>query len=392
MWAWWGQPGRGSGPAIATGSHLDSVPDGGAFDGPLGIVSAFAAIGQLRAAGFRPDRPIGSPPSPRRRAAEFGVACLGSRLLTGAIDPAAARELHDGDGVRLADAMLAAGRDPALLGPDDELLAELGCYVELHVEQGSALDGLGAAIGVAEGIWPHGRWRFDFAGRADHAGTTRLADRRDPMLPYAATVQAARTAAAAHGALATFGKVTAEPGAANAISAAVHAWLDARAPDEAGLERLVGDIQTAAATAAAEHGVGLDLRRESFTALVAFSPALRDRLVRVLAAAGLDRARAADRSRARRRGARGPHPHGDAVRPQPDRRIALARRARGADRLRDRGRRRWPRCSPTWRADERAGAGTGYQAGLAGRARLVAAARPGPRRADRGRRRPHQRR
>ena len=106
------------------------------------------------------------------------------------------------------------------------------------------------------------------------------------MLPYAATVQAARTAAAAHGALATFGKVTAEPGAANAISAAVYAWLDARAPDEAVLERLVADIQAAAATAAAEHGVGLDLRRESFTALVAFSPALRDRLVRVLAAAG----------------------------------------------------------------------------------------------------------
>jgi beta-ureidopropionase / N-carbamoyl-L-amino-acid hydrolase len=287
LWAWWGQPGRGSGPAIATGSHLDSVPDGGAFDGPLGIVSAFAAISELRAAGFRPARPIGVAAFTEEEGGRFGVACLGSRLLTGAIDPAAARELRDGDGVRLADAMLAAGRDPALLGPDDELLAQLGCYVELHVEQGSALDGLGAAIGVAEGIWPHGRWRFDFAGRPDHAGTTRLPDRRDPMLPYAATVQAARTAAAAHGALATFGKVIAEPGAANAISAAVHAWLDARAPDEAVLERLVSDIEAAAGTAAAEHGVGLGLRRESFTALVAFNPALRDRLVRILAAAGL---------------------------------------------------------------------------------------------------------
>jgi beta-ureidopropionase / N-carbamoyl-L-amino-acid hydrolase len=287
LWAWWGQPGRGAGSAVATGSHLDSVPDGGAFDGPLGIVSAFAAIARLQAAGFRPDRPIGVAAFTEEEGGRFGVACLGSRLLTGAIDPAAARELRDGDGVRLADAMLAAGRDPALLGPDDELLAQLGCYVELHVEQGSALDGLGAAVGVAEGIWPHGRWRFDFAGRPDHAGTTRLADRRDPMLPYAATVLAARTAAAAHGALATFGKVTAEPGAANAISAAVRAWLDARAPAEAVLERLVSDIQAAAAAAAAEHGVGFGQRRESFTALVEFSPALRDRLGRVLAAAGI---------------------------------------------------------------------------------------------------------
>ena len=287
LWAWWGQPGPGCEPAIATGSHLDSVPDGGAFDGPLGIVSAFAAVSQLRANGFRPARPIGIAAFTEEEGARFGVACLGSRLMTGAIDPGAARELRDGEGVSLADAMLAAGRDPALLGEDDELLAELGCYVELHVEQGSALDGLGAAIGVAEGIWPHGRWRFDFTGRPDHAGTTRLADRRDPMLPFAAAVQAARTAAAAHGALATFGKVTAEPGAANAISAAVHAWLDARAPDETVLQQLVGQIQAAAAEAAAAHGVTLGLRQESFTPVVAFSPALRDRAVGVLAAAGI---------------------------------------------------------------------------------------------------------
>jgi beta-ureidopropionase / N-carbamoyl-L-amino-acid hydrolase len=288
LWAWWGRPGGGSGPAIATGSHLDSVPDGGAFDGPLGIVSAFAAIGELRAAGFRPARPIGVAAFTEEEGARFGVACLGSRLLTGAIDPAVARDLHDGQGVSLAEAMRAAGRDPRRLGEDEDLLADLGCYVELHVEQGSALDGLGAAIGVAEGIWPHGRWRFDFSGRADHAGTTRLADRRDPMLPFAASVQAARAAAAANGALATFGKVTAEPGAANAISSGVHAWLDARAPDETVLQRLVAGIQAAAEAAAAEHGVGFGLRQESVTPLVSFSPELRDRLTRVLAAAGLD--------------------------------------------------------------------------------------------------------
>jgi N-carbamoyl-L-amino-acid hydrolase len=284
LWAWWGRP--GGAPAIVAGSHLDSVPDGGAYDGPLGVVSAFAAISELRSAGFRPARPIGVAAFTEEEGSRFGVACLGSRLLTGAITPAAARELRDQDGVTLAAAMVAAGRDASAIGADDELLAGIGAYVELHIEQGSALAGLGAAVGVAEGIWPHGRWRFDFAGRADHAGTTRLADRRDPMLPYAATVLAARAAADSGGALATFGKIVAEPGAANAISSAVHAWLDARAPDDAALEQLVSDVWTAALAAAGEHGVAVRRRRESLSPQVIFDKALRDRLVGVLGAAG----------------------------------------------------------------------------------------------------------
>ncbi|HTA01173.1 MAG TPA: allantoate amidohydrolase [Streptosporangiaceae bacterium] len=286
LWAWWGRPGGGVRSAVVTGSHLDSVPDGGAFDGPLGVVSAFAALGQLRGAGFQPARPIGVAAFTEEEGARFGVACLGSRLLTGAVGPAVARELRDQDGISLVEAMRAAGRDPDALGADEELLAGIGAYVELHIEQGSALAGLGAPIGVAEGIWPHGRWRLDFAGRADHAGTTRLADRRDPMLPFAATVLAARVAAARCGALATFGKVTAEPGAANAISSSVHAWLDARAPSEAVLEQLVTDVWAAAQAAASEHNVIASRRRESVTPLVSFDAGLRDRLVGVLAAAG----------------------------------------------------------------------------------------------------------
>jgi beta-ureidopropionase / N-carbamoyl-L-amino-acid hydrolase len=141
-------------------------------------------------------------------------------------------------------------------------------------------------VGVAEGIWPHGRWRLDFAGRADHAGTTRLADRRDPMLPFAETVLAARAATEGSAALATFGKVAAEPGAANAISSAVHAWLDARAPDDATLEQLVSDIWAAAQTAGGQHGVAVRRRRESFSPTVSFDKGLRDRLVGVLGAAG----------------------------------------------------------------------------------------------------------
>jgi beta-ureidopropionase / N-carbamoyl-L-amino-acid hydrolase len=286
LWAWWDPPGSGAGPAVVTGSHLDSVPDGGAFDGPLGVASAFAAVQRLRSDGFQPTRPIGVAAFTEEEGARFGVACLGSRLLTGAVDAAVAKELRDADGISLLEAMRAAGGDPDAIGPDDELLAGIGVYVELHIEQGSALAGLGAPVGVAEGIWPHGRWRLDFNGRADHAGTTRLVDRRDPMLPYAATVLAARAAAGRCGALATFGKVKAEPGAANAISSSVHAWLDARAPDEEVLEQLVTDIWAAAQAAASEQAVAVSRRRESVTPHVSFDAGLRERLVRVLATAG----------------------------------------------------------------------------------------------------------
>jgi N-carbamoyl-L-amino-acid hydrolase len=290
LWAWWMPPGQAAPEAdepapagtVATGSHLDSVPDGGAFDGPLGIVSAFAAIDLLRERGYQPARPVAVAAFTEEEGARFGVACLGSRLASGAITPEAARELRDGAGVTLAQAMTEAGADPGGLGPDPGLLDGLAAYVELHIEQGSALAGLDAAVGIGEGIWPHGRWRVEFTGRADHAGTTRLADRHDPMLPYAAVVLAARQAAAAHHGLATVGKVVAEPGGANAICSVVRAWLDARAPDEATLESLIAQVSAAAETAAAEHHVSVEVRRESFTPLVSFDAGLGERIGKVL--------------------------------------------------------------------------------------------------------------
>jgi beta-ureidopropionase / N-carbamoyl-L-amino-acid hydrolase len=290
MWAWWDPaepPADGAG-AIVTGSHLDSVPDGGPFDGPLGVVSALVAIDLLAEAGQVPVRPVAVVAFTEEEGARFGVSCLGSRLLTGAIEPGAARALTDGEGVDLAVAMTAAGLDPAALGPDTERLAGIDAYIELHVEQGSALAGMGAAVGVAESIWPHGRWRIDFAGRADHAGTTKLTDRHDPMLPFAATVLAARTVATELGARATFGKILAEPGAANAISSSVHAWLDARAPDEDTLKELVSQVTAVAELSGTGHGVSVTSRCESLSPIVEFDHELRDQVVSALARRGID--------------------------------------------------------------------------------------------------------
>src|SRR5215218_1646473 len=272
LWAWTADP-DADGPGLVLGSHLDSVPDGGAFDGPLGIVSAFAALDRLDRATLR--RPVGIACFADEEGARFGVACAGSRLLTGVLDPDRARSLTDDAGTTMAEALTAAGHDPAALGRDDEALRRVGTFLELHVEQGRALDDLGAPVGVAESIWPHGRWRLDLRGRADHAGTTRLADRDDPMLALAAVVLEARSAAARHDALATVGKIRVEPNGVNAIPSAVTAWLDARGPAEDAIRALVADVGSAAGTAPVE---------ESWTPDTRFDLQLRDRLATLLAA------------------------------------------------------------------------------------------------------------
>jgi N-carbamoyl-L-amino-acid hydrolase len=276
LWAWTSDPDAGD-PGLVLGSHLDSVPDGGAFDGPLGIVSAFAALDLLRSRGFSPRRPVGVACFGDEEGARFGIACAGSRLITGALDPDRARSLHDGDGTTMAEAMSAAGQDPGAVGRDEDALRRIGTFLELHVEQGRGLvhadGGRGPAVGVASSIWPHGRWRLDLRGRADHAGTTRLADRDDPMPALAAAILEARAAAERHGTVATIGKLVVRPNGVNAIPSAVTAWLDARGPDEDDVRAVVADAGDAAGTAPVE---------KSWTPPTPFDPGLRERLAAVL--------------------------------------------------------------------------------------------------------------
>jgi N-carbamoyl-L-amino-acid hydrolase len=280
QWAWLGDPAEGD--AVVTGSHLDSVPDGGAFDGPLGVVSSFAALDELRAREAEFTKPLAIVNFGDEEGARFGLACVGSRLTAGQLTVAQAHRLTDADGITLPQAMERAGYDADTIGPDPERLARIGAFVELHVEQGRALDLSGDRVGIASAIWPHGRWRFDFRGEANHAGTTRLVDRRDPMLSYAETVLAARREAQLAGAVATFGKIAVEPNGVNAIPSLVRGWLDSRAADQESLDTVVTGVEKAAREYAEAHGIALEVVRESFTPVVEFDHALRDELARVL--------------------------------------------------------------------------------------------------------------
>ncbi len=281
QWAWWGDPDAAvaaGDPGVVVGSHLDSVPDGGAFDGPLGVVSALAAVEALRRNGFQPARPIGVVNFVDEEGARFGVACAGSRVITGAMTPDRARSLTDADGTSMAAAMREAGHDPEGIGRDDRVLARVGAYVELHIEQGRALVDIAGdhAVAVGSDIWPHGRWRVDVPGEANHAGTTRLADRHDAMLGAAAVVIAARRAAEARGCVSTVGKVAVTPGGVNAVPSATTAWLDARGPDEEAVRAVVADVTEVAGE------FGAAVAEESWTPRTPFDPTLVARLATLL--------------------------------------------------------------------------------------------------------------
>lgn len=283
QFAWWGD--QAAGNALLLGSHLDSVPDGGAYDGPLGVVSSFAAVDELRTREVEPERPVVIGNFSDEEGARFGIACAGSRLLTGALRPGKARALRDRDGRMLDEVLRSRGRDPERLGIDHDILSAIGTFVELHVEQGRELIDIGAPVGVASAIWPHGRYRFDFAGEANHAGTTRMEDRQDPMLTYAMTALAANKAARLAGARATFGRVETHPNGTNAIASRVSGWLDARAAEASTLDGMLERITAQATDRAERDGTTVAVTAESISEVVDFDTVLRDRIAGVLGGA-----------------------------------------------------------------------------------------------------------
>ena len=286
LWAYWGVRGDGT---IAVGSHLDSVPGGGALDGPLGVASALSAVARLRSDGVTPSRPVAVVAFAEEEGSRFGIACLGSKLTAGAIGAESALRLPDAAGTTFADAAATAGVDPAGVGRDDARLAELAAFVELHVEQGRGLADVDAPVAVASGILAHGRWRLRFTGEGNHAGATPMAGRRDPLAAAAAAILAARAIAASHddplngsSARATVGRLVPVPGGTNVIASRVDAWLDLRGDVDASTRALLAEVLAAAEEAAAAQGCGLEVTEESYVDTVVFDPALRDRLGAIL--------------------------------------------------------------------------------------------------------------
>jgi N-carbamoyl-L-amino-acid hydrolase len=245
-------------------------------------------VDELRSRGVQPLRSLAIAVFPEEEGSRFGVACLGSRLLTGAIDADKARNLRDADGSTFADVVRANGLDPAQLGPDPESLARIGDFVELHVEQGRGLGEQGPAVAVGSSILGHGRWRLSITGEGNHAGTTLMQDRRDPMVAAAQIILSVRQVAAAQqGARATVGRIQPVPGGTNVIASRVDLWLDARHADDAVTARLVEAIHGKAQKIAAFEGCAVVLTEESYSGTVHFDPALQRQLENALPGAAV---------------------------------------------------------------------------------------------------------
>jgi len=286
IWAWWDTATGGRKDAVATGSHLDSVPGGGEYDGPLGVASALVAVDLLKARNFRPRRPLVLAVFPEEEGSRFGVACLGSRLLTGRLDPDKARNLRDADGNTYADAAAANGQDPRFIGPDHKALQQLGVFVELHVEQGRGLVDLHQPVAIGSSVIGHGRWKLSITGEGNHAGTTLMRDRRDPMIAAAkVTVSIRDTARKYKEARATVGRLQPVPGGTNVIASRVDLWIDVRHPEDSVTAALVEAIGLNAQVIAAEEGCTAVLGTESLSPTVHFDGGLRDRLQQLLPAA-----------------------------------------------------------------------------------------------------------
>lgn len=283
LWAWWDLPSGERDKAIVTGSHLDSVPGGGPFDGPLGVASALVAFDLLRRRSAARDRALALVVFPEEEGSRFGVACLGSRLMTGAIDRTKALNLRDQDGNTFADVASSNGLDVRRIGPDPQRLGRIGAFVELHVEQGLGLGALDHPVAIGGSILGHGRWKLSVHGQGNHAGTTLMQDRRDPMVAAARTITALRQIALAHPETrATVGRVQPVPGGTNVIASRVDFWLDVRHPDDAVTAAVVQRIHDSAQLIAAEEGCTLELGQESLSPTVAFDTPLTARLGRAL--------------------------------------------------------------------------------------------------------------
>jgi len=273
-------------PEVWTGSHLDTPPDGGRFDGALGVVAGLDAAEAIAGSGgarhtvavvaFRLEE------GPR-----FGRGVFGSRAVVGQLDDDEA-DLVDADGITLGQAFAALGLGGAL--PDGPTAARLpGCFVEAHIEQGPSLAAGGAALGVVTSIAGMAGIELVFTGRRGHAGTVPMRLRADALAAAAGFVRAAHDVARRlPGAVATIGRLDVSPGATNTIPGRVTAFADLRAPDAEALAALVDGAVAAARSAAEEAGCGVEVVPRWRYEPVAMHPRPMDALRRAVAAAGLE--------------------------------------------------------------------------------------------------------
>ena len=277
-----GRLGDRESPPLVVGSHLDTVPDAGRFDGALGILLALAVVERLRARGATP--PLEVVAFADEEGARFGVPYLGSAAYAGEFE-AAWLELQDDDGITVREAVAAAGGDPEELTRAGR--PALAGYLEAHIEQGPTLEREDLPVGVVSAIAGQTRAAVTIHGRPGHAGTTPMQGRHDALAAASELVLAVeRVARDEDGLVATVGAIAVEPGASNVVPGLARLSVDVRHPEDAFLGQGVAAIRRVAGRIAETRGVDLEWTTRQATPAVEMAPALRLRLASAVSAAG----------------------------------------------------------------------------------------------------------
>lgn len=281
------------GPCVMIGSHIDTVKDGGRFDGNLGVVAGILAAQALRDAGIVLPFALEVLAFGDEENVRFPTHLSTSGALTGGYDPAWL-EARDAEGTRLADALVAFGGAPSGIAGLKRKPGSIKAYLEVHIEQGPVLEVENEPVGIVTAINAQRRARVRVTGEAGHAGTVPMSLRRDALAASAEMALALEAIAAAHDqAVGTVGTLKVEPGAANVVPGAVEFTVDFRSPSNETLAGMDAAIRDSFGRIAARRGIGLEIALYTNARAVPMDEALQDAL-------GVGAARAGGNATARR--------------------------------------------------------------------------------------------
>jgi len=241
-------------PALALGSHLDSVPEGGWLDGALGVMAGLGVLRAWSRAGAQPPRTLMLVDWADEEGARFGRSLFGSSAFSGTLDPDAVRDLRDAEGRVLADVLAENSVDLDRAPEAASRHARLSAYLELHIEQGPVLEAEGLRAAAVTGCAGVERHRFRFTGQASHAGTTPMDRRRDAGLAAAESALRVEEIGRRHAGVATTGALALRPGIPTAVAGEADLLVDLRHPEADELAAMLAEVRAAAETVAAERG------------------------------------------------------------------------------------------------------------------------------------------
>jgi len=259
---------------VLTGSHIDTVTQGGRYDGNLGVLGGLEAIEALRESGLQPRRSLGVAFFTNEEGVRFAPDMMGSLVFAGGLPLAEALDTRSSDGARLGDELAAIGYAGERFFPHDKISA----YLELHIEQGPVLESLGIDIGVVLGVQGIRWMEVEFRGEARHAGTTPMALRRDAgAAAFDFAAETGRLPEQIGGAqLATIGRVVLEPNLVNVVARRALVTVDVRNTDAASLRQAADQVVATARRIAEARGVDVAVRDLVDLAPVSFDPAVVD--------------------------------------------------------------------------------------------------------------------